>query len=131
MAEATNTVFIDVASSSQFVIADTTEEQKDVVVEELEEQPQQEVIVGQPRRIHCPECDRYTAETEEKMLRHIRKKHRGENPFQCYMCDYSTYNKILFEEHVSGMQENVLFKNISRTPLYNTRYRKGNEETRH
>lgn len=34
------------------------------------------------------------------MMRHIRKVHRGENPFQCYMCDYSTYNKSLFEEHV-------------------------------
>ncbi|XP_063631155.1 zinc finger protein 648-like [Cydia splendana] len=53
-----------------------------------------------PRRIRCPECQRYTAENEEKMLRHIKKVHKGENPFQCYMCDYSTYNKSLFEEHV-------------------------------
>ncbi|XP_073966806.1 uncharacterized protein isoform X1 [Choristoneura fumiferana] len=53
-----------------------------------------------PRRIRCPECHRYTAENEEKMLRHIKKVHKGENPFQCYMCDYSTYNKSLFEEHV-------------------------------
>ncbi|XP_049884323.1 gastrula zinc finger protein XlCGF49.1-like isoform X2 [Pectinophora gossypiella] len=52
------------------------------------------------RRVRCPECKRFTAETEEKMLRHIRKVHRGENPFQCYMCDYSTYNKAVFEEHV-------------------------------
>ncbi|XP_059050320.1 zinc finger protein 64-like [Achroia grisella] len=51
-------------------------------------------------RIKCPECIRYTATTEERMLRHVRKVHRGENPFQCYMCDYSTYNKAVFEEHV-------------------------------
>lgn len=51
-------------------------------------------------RIRCPECLRYTADNEEKMMRHIRKVHRGENPFQCYMCDYSTYNKAVFEEHV-------------------------------
>lgn len=54
----------------------------------------------QPRRIRCTECPKYTAENEEKMLRHVKKVHRGENPFQCYMCDYSTYNKSLFEEHV-------------------------------
>ncbi|GBP20002.1 Zinc finger protein 26 [Eumeta japonica] len=54
----------------------------------------------QKRRHRCPECQRFTAETEEKLLRHIKKVHRGENPFNCYMCDYSTYNKSLFEEHV-------------------------------
>ncbi|XP_046976119.1 gastrula zinc finger protein XlCGF49.1-like [Vanessa cardui] len=52
------------------------------------------------KRIQCPECSRYTAENEEQLIRHIRKIHRGENPFQCAMCDYSTCNKVLFEEHV-------------------------------
>ncbi|XP_041983710.1 zinc finger protein 600-like isoform X2 [Aricia agestis] len=51
-------------------------------------------------RFRCTECNRYTAKDEDQLLRHIRKVHKGENPFQCYMCDYSTYNKILFEEHV-------------------------------
>ncbi|CAH2064915.1 unnamed protein product, partial [Iphiclides podalirius] len=55
---------------------------------------------AQKRRVRCPECARFTAETEEKMLRHILRVHRGENPFQCSMCDYSTYNKCMFEEHV-------------------------------
>ncbi|XP_069364528.1 transcriptional repressor CTCF-like [Maniola hyperantus] len=53
-----------------------------------------------PERLKCPECTRYTAVDEEHMARHIRKAHRGENPFQCFMCDYSTYNKTVFEEHV-------------------------------
>ncbi|XP_075990005.1 uncharacterized protein LOC142985610 [Anticarsia gemmatalis] len=63
-------------------------------------QPLAPYLEIQPRKMRCTECNRYTAENAEKMLRHIRKVHRGENPFQCYMCDYSTYNKSLFEEHV-------------------------------
>ncbi|OWR48568.1 zinc finger protein 208 [Danaus plexippus plexippus] len=51
-------------------------------------------------RIKCPECNRYTAENNEQLTRHIRKQHRGENPYQCYMCDYSTYNSVVFEEHI-------------------------------
>ncbi|KPJ20231.1 Transcriptional repressor CTCFL [Papilio machaon] len=54
----------------------------------------------QSRRFRCPECNRYTAETEEKIQRHIKKVHRGENPFQCCMCEYSTYNSSVFEEHL-------------------------------
>uniref|UniRef100_A0A2H1V402 SFRICE_002231 n=1 Tax=Spodoptera frugiperda TaxID=7108 RepID=A0A2H1V402_SPOFR len=115
MAESTDTVFIDVASPSQFALVDTamtdttmtnitlndTTDQPKLDAETVDpDNPSLVVLTAQPRRIRCPECDRYTAETEEKMLRHIRKKHRGENPFQCYMCDYSTYNKVLFEEHV-------------------------------
>lgn len=52
------------------------------------------------RRLKCPECNRYSAENEEQLTRHIRKVHWGENPFQCSMCEYSTSNKVLFEEHV-------------------------------
>ncbi|XP_013188958.1 zinc finger protein 525 [Amyelois transitella] len=51
-------------------------------------------------RIKCPECQRYTTDNEERMVRHIRKTHQGLNPFQCTMCEYSTYNKSVFEEHV-------------------------------
>ncbi|XP_045783121.1 RE1-silencing transcription factor-like isoform X2 [Maniola jurtina] len=51
-------------------------------------------------RLKCPECVRFTAIDAEKLAQHIRKVHRGENPFPCFMCDYSTYNKTLFEEHV-------------------------------
>ncbi|CAG9790485.1 unnamed protein product [Diatraea saccharalis] len=42
----------------------------------------------------------YNTTMEDRLIRHIRKVHRGENPFQCTMCSYSTYNKPLFEEHV-------------------------------
>ncbi|XP_039762932.1 zinc finger imprinted 3-like isoform X2 [Pararge aegeria] len=52
------------------------------------------------RKLKCLDCNRYTTSDEGKMTRHIRKVHRGENPYQCYMCDYSTYNNCLFDEHV-------------------------------
>lgn len=51
-------------------------------------------------RLKCPECSYYSTEDEEQMVRHIKKVHQGINPFQCFMCDYSTYNKTIFEEHV-------------------------------
>ncbi|RVE47208.1 hypothetical protein evm_008176 [Chilo suppressalis] len=46
--------------------------------------------------VPCP----YFTSIEDRLIRHIRKVHKGENPFQCTMCDYSTYNKAIFEEHV-------------------------------
>ncbi|KAG7306563.1 hypothetical protein JYU34_007931 [Plutella xylostella] len=58
------------------------------------------LLVIQPKTFKCPECPRFAAETDEKLQRHIKKIHRGVNPFSCYMCDYSTSNKTMFEEHV-------------------------------
>ncbi|KAJ8706652.1 hypothetical protein PYW07_012730 [Mythimna separata] len=99
--ELSSTVFIDVASASQYPIVECAEtEPVKMEQDNRATSPLEAFLSPQPRRIRCPECKRYTAETEEKMLRHIRKMHRGENPFQCFMCDYSTYNKVLFEEHV-------------------------------
>ncbi|KAL0808808.1 hypothetical protein ABMA28_012486 [Loxostege sticticalis] len=51
------------------------------------------------KKKHCVECNFITKDSD-RLIRHVRKVHRGLNPFQCYMCDYSTYNKVLFEEHV-------------------------------
>ncbi|CAB3238179.1 unnamed protein product [Arctia plantaginis] len=108
-------VFIDVASGSgQYPInigaTDTPAEPSENLLKvekvatrckvERSTSPLAQFVEIQSRRIRCSECSTYTAENEEKMLRHVRKVHRGENPFQCYMCDYSTYNKSLFEEHV-------------------------------
>lgn len=75
-----------------------------------ERSPTPPAVKIQHRRIRCPECQRFTAETEEKMLRHIRRVHRGENPYQCSMCDYSTYNSAVFEEHVNVHQGIKPFK---------------------
>ncbi|XP_026747899.1 zinc finger protein 525-like [Trichoplusia ni] len=106
MAEAnqTNPVFIDVASgSNQYpinVVSEANNEVQEIKVDKDVDSTSDPYLNIQSRRIRCPECSRFSAETEEKMLRHIRKIHRGENPFQCCMCEYSTYNKILFEEHV-------------------------------
>ncbi|XP_037292387.1 zinc finger protein 525-like [Manduca sexta] len=96
-------VFVDVAKEAeQYSLIDDTkpsvEKQGEKRVK-IEAQPDPYLTVN-PRRVRCTVCHRYTAENEEKMLRHVRKVHRGENPFQCYMCDYTTYNKSLFEEHV-------------------------------
>ncbi|KAJ2941675.1 hypothetical protein O0L34_g10469 [Tuta absoluta] len=57
----------------------------------------------------CPICKHFMCQDEDRMTRHIRK-HRGLNPFQCYMCDYSTYNSVLFKEHVNIHQGIKPFK---------------------
>ncbi|XP_068627117.1 oocyte zinc finger protein XlCOF28-like [Battus philenor] len=101
-------IFVDVmGNESEFVEMQTSGEQAEGTDrEDTNDQTKQcsessdSYLKIQKRRIRCPECKRYTAENEEKMQRHIRKVHRGENPFQCSMCDYSTYNKSMFEEHV-------------------------------
>ncbi|XP_045509238.1 zinc finger and BTB domain-containing protein 41-like [Colias croceus] len=96
-------VFIDVATGFQEV---PVELDKTKVKEEVDDDSQNEeddinkLLIIRPRKIRCPECSRYTTETAEKMTRHILKVHRGENPFQCFMCDYTTPNKGNFEEHV-------------------------------
>ncbi|XP_028157175.1 zinc finger protein 611-like [Ostrinia furnacalis] len=74
---------------------DETQEVKDDLLDEL-------MALTRPsknERLLCAECH-YSTTTAELLLRHVRKMHRGLNPFQCYMCDYSTYNKVLFEEHI-------------------------------
>ncbi|CAG4952657.1 unnamed protein product [Parnassius apollo] len=105
-------IFIDVSSGQELpseelvqdpeleTVRNDDENYKPEVDMELLKKTEDPYLRIQKRRIRCPECYRYTAENEEKMQRHIRKVHRGENPFQCSMCDYSTYNKSMFEEHV-------------------------------
>ncbi|KAJ0184211.1 hypothetical protein K1T71_000634 [Dendrolimus kikuchii] len=51
-------------------------------------------------RYRCKQCTRYTSYCVEKMKRHIRKVHEGLNPYKCSLCEYSTYNSVLFQEHV-------------------------------
>ncbi|KAM3955059.1 uncharacterized protein ACR2FA_011069 isoform 2-T2 [Aphomia sociella] len=107
-------VFVDVQGAAQYIVSEvqhlgsqlSKDQENDTESIDEDSTPsnskagESECLLIQTKRVKCPECNRFTTENEEKMLRHIRKVHRGENPFQCYMCDYSTYNKALFEEHV-------------------------------
>ncbi|XP_050682816.1 zinc finger protein 676-like [Leptidea sinapis] len=63
------------------------------------------------KKVKCPECPRqFSSNNDDKLLRHIRAVHRGENPFQCYMCDYSSQNKVVFAEHVRRHKGTKPFK---------------------
>ncbi|KAI5639324.1 zinc-finger double domain-containing protein [Phthorimaea operculella] len=50
--------------------------------------------------IRCKVCRKYKCATKEQMVRHMRV-HRGENRWQCALCDYSTSNSVVFEGHMN------------------------------
>ncbi|XP_013136141.1 PREDICTED: zinc finger protein 773-like isoform X2 [Papilio polytes] len=97
-------IFIDVGDDEPAEIcvdfADNTDQLNSDSNRKESRKYQDVFLNAQNRRYRCSECNRYSAETEEKLQRHIKKVHRGENPFQCYMCEYSTYNSSVFEEHL-------------------------------
>ncbi|XP_023947405.1 zinc finger protein 225 [Bicyclus anynana] len=53
------------------------------------------------KNLRCPECLRFTTHDQDKMTRHIRRVHQGVNPYQCDICEYSTYNSCVYNEHVN------------------------------
>ncbi|KAI5639323.1 hypothetical protein NE865_08183 [Phthorimaea operculella] len=81
-------------------------------------------------QLKCPICKRFVCKDEDRMTRHIRK-HRGLNPFQCYMCDYSAYNSVVFKEHINMHQGVKPYK--CRYCDYRSAYKKQcvKHETRH
>ncbi|XP_053622912.1 zinc finger protein 64-like [Plodia interpunctella] len=90
---------LDIGDSERNVLEDEQVLPSDGEISELDEiEPKK--MKGSKPRIRCHECQRFTTDNEEKMVRHIRKNHQGQNPFQCTMCDYTTYNKSVFEEHI-------------------------------
>lgn len=85
-------VFVDVATEYKNVYTPEEPVTETVAV-------QNNTNTSSIQNFKCNECNR-TVDSEEKLSQHIRRAHRGENAFQCSMCQYSTYNKSGFEEHV-------------------------------
>ncbi|CAK1554248.1 unnamed protein product [Leptosia nina] len=107
-----DTVFIDVSAELYDNLDPTENIDKETVKDEIEYDSSQEgeSLLPKTCKFVCSECERYSAETEEQLTRHILKVHRGENPFQCFMCDYTTSNKGNFEEHVRRHEGKKPFK---------------------
>ncbi|KAL4704481.1 hypothetical protein ACJJTC_007876, partial [Scirpophaga incertulas] len=102
-------MFVDVTLSAQesFPLLYDTSKEDNKVDSECSPAKESAVSTSKPQiksfrcleKVNDMQCT-YSTTDKDRLIRHVRKVHRGENPFQCTMCDYSTYNKCIFEEHV-------------------------------
>ncbi|CAF4913851.1 unnamed protein product [Pieris macdunnoughi] len=103
-------VFIDVSTG----IYDTLDTNNEIKIKEevnfASPKPEiDDLLTVKSNKFKCPECN-YLSRKQELVDRHILKVHRGENPFQCFMCDYTTSNKGNFAEHIRRHEGKKPFK---------------------